>query len=371
MAPFAPSRLTLARRRRGLTKSQLAEALELTLRTVVHYEGGTVTPPDERIEDFSRALRFPVAFFSQPEVELLNEAGVSFRSMARMKASQRSCALAAAELALDLTRWIRAQFTLPAPAVPDLNTLRDPEAAALALRSLWNLGDKPIANMVRLLEAKGVRVFSLAEEHDALDGYSFWRDGTPFVFLNTMKSAERSRFDAAHELGHLVLHQHGHPKSRDVEHEAHAFASAFLMPRSSVTAYAPRLATLDRLIEAKRAWGVSLGALAHRMHAVGLISDWQYRALFIEISKRKLRKIEPNPAPREMSLVFEKIFAELRAEGLTKSLVAKQLGWPLPELNALVFGLVLSTTGARTTAAFDEDDSGGDDMPGPLRLALL
>ena len=33
-----------------------------------------------------------------------------------------------------------------------------------------------------------------------MDAYSFWRRGVPYVFLNTMKSAERSRMDAAHEL---------------------------------------------------------------------------------------------------------------------------------------------------------------------------
>jgi len=41
-----------------------------------------------------------------------------------------------------------------------------------------------------------------------------------------MKIAERSRFDAAHELGHLILHRHtgsAHPRA---ESEADAFASA-------------------------------------------------------------------------------------------------------------------------------------------------
>ena len=364
MQSFTPSRLTLARRRRGLTKSELAAAAELTLRSVVHYESGTVVPPGDRVEQLAKVLRYPVAFFARPDVELLDHSGVSFRSLARMKASQRDRALAAAEMALELIGWLEreARFEFPNPDVPDLATLRDPEAAALALRSLWHLGDKPISNMIRLLESRGVRVFSLAEEHDALDGYSFWRDGVPFVFLNTMKSAERSRFDAAHELAHLVLHRHGHARSRDVEHEAHAFASAFLMARTSIVAHAPRVATMDNLIAAKRAWGVSLGAFAHRLHAVGRITAWQYRALFVEMAKRKLRTIEPNPGPREMSLVFEKVFAGLRDDGMTKAALAKQLGWPLSELNALVFGLVLSASASSApTSSFDEDDQRGED----------
>lgn len=98
------------------------------------------------------------------------------------------------------------------------------------------LGEAPIANMVHLLETKGVRVFSLVEDCHELDAFSTWLDGTPFVFLNTRKSAERSRMDAAHELGHLVLHRVGRPQGKEAEEEATRFGAAFLMPRASPTA---------------------------------------------------------------------------------------------------------------------------------------
>ena len=55
--------------------------------------------------------------------------------------------------------------------------------------------------MLHVLEAKGVRVFSLAENTRNVDAFSSWREERPFVFLNMQKTAERSRFDAAHELG--------------------------------------------------------------------------------------------------------------------------------------------------------------------------
>lgn len=93
-----------------------------------------------------------------------------------------------------------------------------------------------------------LRIVDAAE----VDAFSMWRQSTPFVFLNTKKSAEHSRFDAAHELGHLVLHRHGSPQGREAEREANAFASAFLMPRASVLAYAPRMATIDHLIKLKK-----------------------------------------------------------------------------------------------------------------------
>ena len=70
-----------------------------------------------------------------------------------------------------------------------------------------------------------MRVFSLAENTKNVDAFSCWRNDEPYVFLNTFKSTERSRFDSAHELGHLVLHRHGGAKQgRSAEYEAHLFA---------------------------------------------------------------------------------------------------------------------------------------------------
>ena len=148
-----------------------------------------------------------------------------------------------------------------------------PEAAAAGVRSLWGLGERPIKNTIHLLEAHGIRVFSLAEDCKEVDAFSFWQDSTPFIFLNTFKSGERSRFDGMHELGHLLLHRHGGPDGRAAEHEADAFASAMLMSRGDVLAHAPRLATLPVLIQLKKRWCVSLAALNYRLHALGLTTD--------------------------------------------------------------------------------------------------
>jgi predicted RNase H-like HicB family nuclease len=100
-------------------------------------------------------------------------------------------------------------------------------------------------------------VFSLAEENRHLDAYSFWRNDKPYVFLNTVKTAEHSRFDAAHELAHLTTHRHTGSSHRSAEDEANAFASAFLMPQADLIAVMPRVRSLNDLIEGKRRWRVS------------------------------------------------------------------------------------------------------------------
>jgi Zn-dependent peptidase ImmA (M78 family)/DNA-binding XRE family transcriptional regulator len=351
---FTPSRLGLARRRRGLSQRDLAKLLSCDDRTVRKWENGDRAPEDDNLAELSRLLRFSPSFFCSPEFDGLPVETVSFRALSKTRAGDRNRAIAGGELALDLNEWLERRFCLPPADVPDLRHYRDqPEAAAMALRAHWRLGDSSVRSMVEILEAKGVRVFSLAEDCADLDAFSFWRAGKPFVFLNTRKTSERSRFDAAHELAHLVLHQHGEPTGRVEEREADGFAGAFLMPRSTVVAYGPRVATIPRLIQAKHHWNVSVGALAHRIYEVGLITEWQYRSLCIEIQKAGLRKGEPESQPRESSQVFQKVFQSLRDQGIGKGEVAAQLGWHLDELNALVFGLILSPVqgGARTSDA--------------------
>jgi Zn-dependent peptidase ImmA (M78 family) len=195
--------------------------------------------------------------------------------------------------------------------------------------------------MIALLESKGVRVFSLSVDAREVDAFSMWYDGTPFVFLNTKKTAERCRFDAAHELGHLVMHRHGAPQGQEAEKEANAFASAFLMPRRSVLANAPRTATLKSLIAHKKFWNVSAAALNYRLHSLGLTTDWTYRTLCIDLAKLG-RDHEPESSPFESSQVLKKVFASLREDGISKSDVAKELLIQPEELDELTFGLMLN-----------------------------
>jgi Zn-dependent peptidase ImmA (M78 family) len=213
--------------------------------------------------------------------------------------------------------------------------------------------------MVHLLEQHGVRVFSLAEECRQVDAFSVWRSGKPFVFLNTMKSGERSRFDAAHELGHLVLHRHGGPRGgREAEQEADSFASAFLMPRRSVLAVAPAFPSTASLVKLKKEWSVAASALARRLHDVGLLTDWHYRTLMIQMSSLGYRTTEPDPIQRETSQVLSKVFSSMRERGWTRARLAEELGVHTSDIDALVFGLAfVALSGGRAERAETDTDS--------------
>lgn len=337
---FNIGRLAVARKRRQLTKKALAAAAGLSQLTLTRIETGITREPDAAtVEALAKALDYPKTFFFRDTREAPRLGAVSFRSLSGLTARQRDAALAAAVLAEDVEAWVEARFDLAHPDVPDMRH-ETPAAAAAALRAHWGLGYQPIADMVRLLESRGVRVFALAEDNQNVDAYSYWHGAVPFVFLNTFKSAERSRFDAAHELGHLVLHRSRGPESRTAEREADQFSAAFLVPPEDLIANAPRLMSVQQLVRHKQRWGVSVSALARCAFTAGLVSDWHYRALCKQMSVLGYRTHEPQPRVRDTSLFWRKVLDALWRERVTQATIGEDLGLPLDEVTALVAGLL-------------------------------
>ena len=338
---FNPSRLSLARQRRRLTAKALAEAAGISPVTVTRLETGGNEPEPTTVDALAAALAYPAAFFFGDEPARPDQQGASFRSLTAMSARERDAALSAGALAYMLSDWISARFNLPTADLIDASQERDPARAARALREHWSLGEQPVGDMIRLLEAKGVRVFSLVENTRNVDAFSCWRDDVPYVFLNTWKTTERSRFDAAHELAHLVLHKHGGPhQGKPVELEAQMFAASFLMPEPDIRAKIPRAVSLDALLIAKRRWGVSASALAYRLHKLGILTDWLYRGMVIEMGRRGFRSDEPNGMPRESSVLLKRVLTDLWHDGISRSHIARELNIPPDELENLVFGLL-------------------------------
>lgn len=341
---FNHKRLSLARKRRRLTGKGLAESAGLSAITVSRLENGENQPDDETIAKLAAALQYPVEFFSDDDPEEIDTNAVSFRSLTKMSAKERDAAIGAGSLGLQLADWVEREFRLPTPNIPDLSYETDPEAAARAIRQFWGLGEKPIGDIIGLLEVNGVRLFSLTEETATIDAFSFWRNDRPFIFLNNFKTAEHSIHDSVHELGHLVMHRHagiepGTNSSRHAEREANRFASAFLMPANDVRARMPHFITVDTIIAAKKRWRVSAMSMAYRLHALNLLSEWQYKSACIELGRRKYRTDEPDGIERENSRVWQKILAQLWSERKTKNHIAAMLHLPLDELEALVWGL--------------------------------
>lgn len=334
---FNPQKLTLARKRRRLSSKDLAKLIDVSPVTISRLEKANNNPDPETLDALAKALRFPKAFFFGDDIDDLTKDAASFRSLTSMTAKERDSALSAARIGYQLSDWVEKKFNLPELDLIDLGHEKDPKKAAKHLRQYWGLGEKPISNMIKLLESKGILVFSLIENTKNVDAFSCWRNNKSYVFLNTFKSAEHSRFDAAHELGHLVLHKHGGPGGREAEHEANSFAASFLMPKADVISTISFVRSIDQLIKAKKRWRVSVFALAHRLHKLDILSDWQYRGFCIDY--RKYRTQEPNGIEKEESVLWKKVFSELWKEKITKTDIAKTLHLPEEEIENLVFGL--------------------------------
>jgi Zn-dependent peptidase ImmA (M78 family) len=115
------------------------------------------------------------------------------------------------------------------------------------------------------------------------------------------------------------------------------------MPRDDVLARIPRVRWLDDLVVAKKRWGVSVSALAYRLHKLGVLTDWDYRTLCIQINTNGYRTSEPQGMQKERSVVWQKVFGQLWNERITREHIASELRIPAGEIDDLVFGLTETT----------------------------
>ena len=292
---FDPARLAQARRLRGMLKSDLASDVHVTPGAVSQYESGTAKPSPATLARIAFALQMPHGFFARGRPSFaLAEDEANFRSLRATTKRERSQVRAHVELLAELVDLLERHVRLPAVDIPVDLAGSDPEEAAIAVRSRWALGVGPIANMVGVMERRGVIVARLPAEGERVDAFSCWFEARPYVILATNKqAADRSRFDAAHELGHLVLHHDPQPGPSTAEVEAHAFASAFLMPRLAIAAELPRRIDFASLIDLKRRWGVSIQAMVRRGRALGIYSDAGYHRAMRQMGSRGWRTNEP------------------------------------------------------------------------------
>lgn len=308
---FSGSRLREAREVRGMTGVALSEVLGVSPQAIHNYESGRSTPSPSVTEKMSAALNLPVPFFTTPPRPVNGtrdeERVIFYRSMAAATKAARTRAEHRERWLEDLTDYVSCYVALPDVNIPDaapMNILSirgdDIEQVAEDARRHWRMMDGPIGNMVSLLENQGVVVARDAFGADTLDSLSVFSHGRPFVMIGTDKgTAVRWRFDAAHELGHLVLHRHLDRRSfalakdvRQIEEQANRFAAAFLLP---MAAFGEDFfsASLDALRSIKSKWRVSIAMMIMRARYSGLISEEHERRLWINYSRRGWRRNEP------------------------------------------------------------------------------
>ncbi len=157
---------------------------------------------------------------------------------------------------------------------------------------------------------------------------------TVVVLCSKAGAAARRRFDAAHELGHLLLHERSDGGSKVQEGQAHRFASALLMPAAEIEPWLIRRSDqLDLLEDGSRVWGVSMQALVRRAKDLGILSESQYTRTMRRMSAYGWRTREPiDIGPPERPQMLERVVAALPEAGTSIATVALELGFPRERL---------------------------------------
>lgn len=297
-------RITQARELAGLAKVELANLLSVTQQAVGQWENGVKQPTAENLRVMSIELKFPLALFMVPIPNLVFQRGpITFRAHANAstkKTNKKATRLA--ELFAEIYLWMGERIKFPANALPDIDFDVGFEEAARQCRRAWGLGDRPILKLGELFESKGIVFGTTAFRDDRFDAFSCIVGGRPFIFLGNEKmDSARTRFDACHELAHLVFHQHlvdaelSNSETLDsIEREANQFAGAFLMPEETFAADVLD-ATLDGFLKLKAKWAVSVQAMIFRARTLELISENKYTELFRQLSAKGWRRKRSEP----------------------------------------------------------------------------
>ena len=336
---FDKDRLRLARQYRGFKKIDLARLVGLTPSALTQIENGAVKPRTATLTGLSLALGFPVEFFiadGHRSPVSLDQGRSFFRSLRSTRQVDRDQAEAQAALCNDVLQGF-AQFVklptcnLPTTLfVPEEATFDAIESAAEELRRVWNIPNGPIANVVRLLESHGIAVTRSGIYPSEVDSFSRWFGGRPLVVLRADKDdLPRLRFDAAHELGHLVLHSEIEPANRVLEQQAHRFAAALLMPKTDIRPLLPSTFNLQQYGRLKTTWGVSIQALLYRARDLGRMSDATYRRAMMRLSAQGLRRNEPFPLlGKEEPLLWRRALEIIASRGIDTQSFERRLRLP-------------------------------------------
>lgn len=301
-----PKRLEQALAARQLSKAQLASLVGVTASTVTKWCQGTQKPEAETFDRIASVLNFQPHWFTRADLPAVSPP--LYRSNASALKTARAKLEAHAALTQECAYLFSEHIDFPQVNLP-IRDFRDPEEisdsdiefAAEECRRLWQLGSGPIQDLMLAAEGAGIIVVREETEITAIEGLSAWSDVLfrPIILLSSDKAnGFRSRFDLAHEIGHLILHKNiPRAEERDrhnqMEKQAHRFAGALLLHAQTFASEVRIPPTLDNLLILKQRWGASVAAMTMRLHALGMLRDDEKLNLFKRRSARWGTKAEP------------------------------------------------------------------------------
>ncbi|MCU1404424.1 MAG: hypothetical protein JWQ43_727 [Glaciihabitans sp.] len=347
-ANFSGDRLRIARYRAGLNIRELADIVDLSQAAISQYETGRAKPNIAAMAKLAMATGVPSEFltFGQRTVSMAGLDGTHFRSLRSTSKQHRANAWTWSEMVLDVVEVLETYVRFPETRVPEFTL--SPSApreqvreAADTVRAAWGLPDGPVGHLVRHIEKNGIIVSRMQVVDDGIDAFSQFQSSRPVVILGTNKGdAARSRFDAAHELGHLVCHPEADPGGTQ-ENQAHAFAAELLMPEDHLRAALPTRFDLGTYARLKHEWGVSIAALLYRARTLEIITDAAYRRAVVSLNAEYGRHREPFPLRQADDPAMLATAMDLAAQsGIDAVRIAREARLTVSDVETIVAGSI-------------------------------
>lgn len=336
-----------------MSGAALAELAGVTRAAISQYERGEQTPSPMVLQRIADAVNLPQQHFLSTIHSV--EAPVFYRSFASSLKRSRLRAERRLEWLQEIVNYLGTSIEFPNLNVPDFSgsdvlslSGDDIDDIATKVRRYWGLGDGPILHLVRLVENNGIVTARQFLDTDRLDAFSYWpvQETHPLVVLSSDKEcAVRSRFDLAHELGHLVLHRHIRSKQlttkadfKTIEMQANRFAGALLLPSKTFLEELYSL-TLDAFLAQKKRWCTSVALMVRRCEDLGVLNEDLAHRLWINLGRRGWRRREPldDELPIEQPVFLTRCFELLLSTGPTaRDVLLSELPWSAPEIEELV-----------------------------------
>jgi Zn-dependent peptidase ImmA (M78 family)/DNA-binding XRE family transcriptional regulator len=324
--------IAIAREQRGIGQSELAIKVGIDQGNISRIERGIQNPTPETMEKIAEVLNYSISFFRQ-ESRVLEFENSYYRR--KLKIPKKD--LLKAEASINVSK-VNLDALLQLVELPLSNYLQfdlskdsiTPAQCAMKLRKHWQISNGYVPNLTQLLEKNGIVVINIDFGNIEIDGHAVVTENNiPIIFINKNISADRYRLTLAHELGHLVLHLGKDiPKERDVEEEAFLFAGEFMMPEREIKSELMEV-TIERLMQHKQYWKISMGALLKRARVLEMISENQYKYLWQQMTHLGYKRVEPAKLdfPKEQpSILRQLIDAHLDELDYKESDLAEFLG---------------------------------------------
>ncbi|MGW4466369.1 helix-turn-helix domain-containing protein [Micromonospora sp. NPDC004704] len=346
---FDRHRLRVARELRGLSQVELArEVGSVRAASLSQFEQGHAKPSSATLQRLGAVLRVPLTFFAAPaRPDRSGETNGFFRSLRSTPPRERQRALAYSELTREIARQLETFVRLPELDVPrarervaEDSTREEIETIAADVRERWGLSAGPIDDMVLQLERHGIVTTRFNVGNAKIDAFSVPFADRPVVVLGADKNLrDRSRFDAAHELGHLVLHDQDQIGNKTIEGQAHQFAAAFLMPAGEIMDQLPTKADWPTLLRLKAHWHVSIAALLKRAVTLEVMDKRTYIQALKTMSARGWNRNEPGDLGHpEQPVLLRRAVDVAASVGVPLAQIAHGAGLPQDEVYAIVGG---------------------------------